>query len=117
MEFYSRTGAAVCYLDDGEHIYLWDGRPAGYIAEGKVWAFSGRLLGWFEDGWLYDRKNKPALFSESAAGGPIKPVRKVKPVKGVKRVKPVKGVRQVAHVRPVRSLTWSPVADANYFAQ
>ena len=117
MEFFSRSGDAVCYAPDGQHLHLWDGTPVGYFTEGKMYSFSGRLLGWFENGWLYDRQNKPALFSADASGGPIRPVRRVAPVKGVRRVKPVKAVRQIAHVRPVRSMSWSPVANATYFSQ
>ena len=117
MEFFDRTGTAVCHSPDGEHLYLWAGKPVAYIQDGRVYSFSGRLLGWFENGWLYDRANCPALFLPEAEGGPIKPVRKVKPVKGVRQVRPVKGVRQVTPVRPTRSLTWSSCASSAYFAQ
>lgn len=117
MEFHSRTGDACCYLHDGEHVYLWNGKPVGYLVDGKVYSFTGRQLGWFDNGWLYDRLNRPALFSADASGGPVKPVRKVKPVKGVRQVRPVRSVRQVGLVRPVRSLSWSPASDAAYFAQ
>jgi len=77
----------------------------------------GRFLGYFENGWLYDRQNRPALFSSGATGGPVKPVKRVKPVKSVKQVKPLKGVRQVAPVKAIRQITWSPVSGAAYFAQ
>jgi hypothetical protein len=117
MEFFDRTGNATCYSADGEHLYLWNGEPASYVYEGRIYSFRGKVLGWIENGWLYDRRNKPALFSADAEGGPVKPVRKVKPVKGVRRVRPVKSVRQVAPVRPVRTLTWSECADALYFRQ
>jgi hypothetical protein len=117
MEYFDRTGRATCYSADGEHLYLWPGRPVGYLNSGRIYSFSGRLLGWVENGWLYDRHNRPALFSAEATGGPVKPVRKVKPVKGVRAVRPVKGVRQVAHVRSVKSLSWSASASADYFNQ
>lgn len=117
MEFFDRTGRATCYSPDGEHLYLWNGRPSGFICDGKIYSFKGRVLGWIENGWLYDRRNAPALFSEDAVGGPVKPVRKVKPVKAVRAVRPVRGVRQVAHVRPVKSLNWSQFAGPEYFEQ
>ena len=117
MEFYDRTGTPTCYLDDDEHIYLWNGIPVGYLYEAKVYSFAGRQLGWFSDGWLYDRSNHPALFSEAATGGPIKPIRKIKPVKGIKKVRPIKSVRAVAIVRSVRSINWSDVSDFSYFEQ
>lgn len=117
MEFFDRSGAATCYAPDGEHLYLWGGEPVAYFYDDKVYGFNGRLLGWFENGWLYDRSNHPSLFTTEAAGGPVKPVRQVKPVKGVRGVRPVKSVRQVAIVRPVRSLNWSSYADVGYFEQ
>jgi hypothetical protein len=117
MEFFDRQGRATCYSTDGEYFYLWNGTPVGYLSDGRIYSFKGKVLGWFENGWLYDRHNRPALFSAEANGGPVKPVRKVKPVKSVRRVKPVKSVRQVAPVKPVRSLSWSQYADAVYFDQ
>ncbi len=117
MEFFDRNGAATCYSPDGEHLYLWDGTPVGYVYDGRIYSFGGKVLGWIENGWLYDQRNNPALFSEGAQGGPVKPVRQVKPVKGVRSVRPVKGVRQVAPVRPVRSSSWSACANSLYFQQ
>jgi hypothetical protein len=117
MEFFDRSGNAICYSPDGEHIYLWNGEPVGYFSDNKIYAFSGKLIGWIENGWLLDRSNRPALFSSSATGGPVKPVRKVKPVKSVRRVRPVKSVRQVAHVRPVKSLNWSQCCNGLFFSQ
>lgn len=117
MEFYSRYGDAICYCQDGQHVFLWDGSPVAFLSDGKVYSFTGAVLGWFDNGWLYDRQNAPALFSASASGGPVKPVRKVKPVKSVKRVKPVKGVKHVAPVRPVRKMQWSSVTGPEYFQQ
>jgi len=117
VEFFNRSGEAVCYVQDGEHLYLWNGKPVGYIDSGRVFSFRGRVLGWMDNGWLYDRSNRPALFADGATGGPVKPARKVKPVKGVRGVRPVKGVRQVVHVRAVKSNSWSSYSDATYFSQ
>jgi hypothetical protein len=117
MEFFGRTGRAICFSPDGDHLYLWNGRPVGHFNSGRVYSFGGKLLGWSENGWLYDRRNRPALFSAEATGGPVKPVRHVKPVKGVRAVRPVKGVRQVAPARPAKSSSWSEFAGANYFDQ
>lgn len=117
MEFFDRAGRATAYTTDGTHLFLWSGEPVAYLAEGKVYTFRGRLLGWYENGWLYDLGNGPALFSAGAVGGPVKPIKKVKPVKSVRRVTPLKSVRAAAKVRPVRSLLWSPVADPTYFNQ
>lgn len=116
-DFSGRDGSAVSYSPDGVHLYLWNGTPAGYVANDRVYGFNGRLLGWFVNGWLYDRHNKPALFSRAATGGPVKPARSVRPVKSVRSVRPVKSVKQSPHARPARSLSWSNVADERYFEQ
>lgn len=116
-EFYSRQGIVNCYTVDGEYIYLWNGRPVAYLYEDKVYNMSGRMLGWLYNGWLYDRQNRPALFSPTAIGGPARPARSVKPVKSVRSVRPVKGVRQVPLVKPARSITWSKYSEGGYFDQ
>ena len=117
MEFFDRSGNATCYCPDGENLYLWTGKPVGYLHDDRIYSFGGKLLGWFSNGWLYDRKNKPALFSTDANGGPVRPVTKVKPVKSVRSVRPVKSVRQVPHVRPAKSISWSQYSSALYFRQ
>jgi hypothetical protein len=117
MDFFDKSGRATCYSPDGEYLYLWTGQPVGYFADDKVYSFQGKLLGWIASGWLYDRHNRPALFSPDASGGPVRPVRRVVPVRSVRQVRPVKSVRQVAHVRPSRSLSWSSAANALYFRQ
>lgn len=117
LEFFDKSGSAVVYTPDGTNLFLWNGDPVAYLIEGKAYSFKGKFLGWFEDGWLTDLKNVPALFSNGAVGGPLKPVRKVSQAKSVRRVLPVKSVRSVAKVRPVRSLSWSPVSNAAYFNQ
>lgn len=117
IEFYDRGGSAVCYAQEEGYIYAWDGTPVAYLSDERVYAYSGRLLGWLTNGWLYDRSNHPAMFSAAATGGPARPVRKVRPVKSVRQVRPVRAVRQVPHVRPVRSLTWSNVSGRPFFEQ
>jgi hypothetical protein len=107
IELFDRSGQAVAYSPDGEHIHLWDGKPVAFLHEGKVYAFSGRFIGWLDDGWLRDQSGRCVLFTPEATGGPVKPVRKAKSVKGVRVVRPVKGVRAVPPVRPVSSLSWS----------
>ena len=46
MVFYDRKGAPAVYLlNDGEHLYFFDGRPAAYLLEDAVYAFDGEQLG------------------------------------------------------------------------
>jgi hypothetical protein len=117
MEFFDSNGQVTCYSPDGENLYLWSGEPVGYFASDKVYSFSGRLLGWIENGWLYDRSNQPALFSADASGGPMRPMRAVKPVKSLRNVRPVKSVRQVPHMKAMRGIGWSDCSNSLYFRQ
>jgi len=115
IDFYDRTGAAIAYSQDGEHIYLFSGRPVAYLSGTAVYSFGGQHIGWFQDGWLRDKRGGCALFTAEAKGGPVRPVRHVKPVKGVRHVRPVKGVKAVKSVKPVRQLSWSPLSGARFF--
>lgn len=91
MDFYSSSGAPIAYSDDGEHIYLFSGKPVAYFSGTAVYTFSGKHIGWFDNGWIRDLDGYAVFFTSAARGGPVKPVRQIKPVKGVKNVRPVKG--------------------------
>lgn len=117
MEFYDRNGSAVCFSRDDIHLYLWNGLPSGSIRDEKVYAYSGRFLGWATKGWLYDRRNKPALFMRGAEGGPAKPAIRAKPAKGARGARPAKGARQATPAKPARSASWSNYSSSEYFNQ
>lgn len=115
IDFYSKTGEPIAYTEDNEHIYLFSGAPVAYLSGDAVYAFSGQHIGWFEDGWIRDKKGSCVLFSAETHGGPIKPVKRIKPIKGVKRIKPIKGVRQIKSVKAVKGLSWSPLSGKQFF--
>jgi hypothetical protein len=117
VTFYDHRGMPVAYASDGRSIYLFSGKPVGYLDGDSVYAYSGRHLGWFVDGWIRDHRGNCVYFTENARGGPVKPVKRVKPVRGVRQVRPVRGVRQVRPVRPVRSLSWSRFTGSAFFSQ
>lgn len=117
MDFYGRDGSPIAYLADGTHLYLWNGKPVAYLADGKVYAFSGAILGWFQDGWIYDLQNRPALFSHGATSGPTKPMTRMASMKSMRQMLPMKSMRSMAPMRPMRSASWSPLANLSYFAQ
>lgn len=116
MDFYSSSGAPIAYSDDGEHIYLFSGKPVAYFSGTAVYTFSGKHIGWIDNGWIRDLNGYAVFFTSAARGGPVKPVRQIKPAKGVKNVRPVKGVRQVTSVKPVWALSWSRLSGEIYFA-
>ena len=116
MDFYDRSGAPIAYSDDGEHIYLFSGRPVAYLSRTAVYTFGGMHIGWFENGWIWDLDGNAVFFTPAARGGPGKPFRQIKPVKGVKAIRQIKEVRQLRSVKPVWALSWSRLSGDQYFA-
>ena len=113
--FYNSQGSPIAYCEDEEHIYLFNGSPVAYFSGESVYGYNGSYLGWLQNGWIYDLSGRPLFHSETASGGPVRPVRQVSPVKAVRQVRPVKSVRAVRPVKPVRSLSWSPLSDEAFF--
>ena len=117
IEFYSQSGDAICYSPDGQHIFLWNGKPVGYFHGEVVYSFSGRVLGWLGNGWLHDRNNKPALFSKSARGGPFRPPTRILSLKSLRQLLPLKSLRDLPQMKPHRKLDWSHLSGDSYFSQ
>lgn len=117
LTFYGRRGQPIGYMNAGDnHIFGFNGSALGYVmSTGQVYKFDGRFLGWFDQGWLYDEANAPALFSESASGGPIRPLRQLRPIRSIRQLKPMKSNRQLPPSRPIKQVRWSALADATYF--
>ena len=111
IEFFNRQGRATA-LCDGQSIYLWDGRPVAYLLDEKVFAFSGRFIGWLSDGWITDAEGKCLLFESDAVRGPGKPQCTEKPAKGVPQAKPMRRALQVTPPRPTGRTEWSDLAFA-----
>lgn len=118
VEFWNIEGRPIAYVDDdGESIYLWDGMPVAWLEGDAIYAYSGRFLGWFVDGWVRDIDGDVVFFTDNAQGGPVKPVRQVRPVRGVRGVRPIRGVREIRPIRAVRSLNWSAHSDESWFLE
>lgn len=110
MTFYDSHGNPSAYLyDDGEHIYLFNGKPVAYLHENTVYGYNGHQYGWFENGWIIDLNGYCVFFTESASGsGPVKPA---------KHVKPVKSVRHAKYAKAAKSLLWSKLSGEQFFNQ
>ena len=37
-----------------------------------MYSFSGKHLGWYEDGWIYDNEGLCVVCTKHAKGGPVK---------------------------------------------
>jgi len=107
LTFYNQSGTPVIYTEDDEHLYDFDGNPIAYFSGKSVYNYSGRHLGWVENGWIKDSRGNCFLFSENATGGPLQPLKKLKPLKGLKKLKPLKGLKQLKPLKPLSTLNWS----------
>lgn len=115
MVFYSKSGQPIAYTEDGQHLYLFSGKPVAYLSNDAVYSFSGEHLGWFEDGWIRDTERKCVFFTSQARSGPAKPIKRMKPIKHVKQMKPIKGVKQVRCVKGIKSRLWSDLSGEQFF--
>jgi hypothetical protein len=117
LTYYDAHGTPIAYTDDGDAIFLFTGQPAGYHDSDSVYSFGGKHLGWFEDGLIRDNNGHVAFFTERAAGGPAKPITKIKPIKGIKQIMPIRGIKQIKPIRAINSLSWSPLSGVLFFSQ
>lgn len=117
MDFFDRSGAPVCYAPDRRTFFFWTGEPAGFLRGGAVNAYDGRFLGWFDRGWLYDRENRPALFTGQAMGGPLRPLRLARAEKAPRQAVPMTAAPRPTPPQPVRQRGWSPHSGNAYFSQ
>jgi hypothetical protein len=98
ITLFNKSGKPVAYIaEDGETVYLWDGRPVAYVWEDKVYDWNGRQLGWFNNGTVFDIYGLRSGFIKSKS--PI--ATEMEPLKPQKHLKPSKGERQSQVLKPV----------------
>lgn len=107
IEFFDQRGQATAFCERGTDVYLWDGRAAAFIHDDRVFAYSGRFIGWVDNGWISDADGHCLLFEFDAVGGPAKPNRGARPSPGARGPRPPKGAQQAVPPRPKFSSQWS----------
>jgi len=95
--FYNSQGHPTAYTEDEVYIYLFSGQPVAYIDDSSVFAYNGRHLGRFEDGWIRDNQGNCVFFTEDSSGVPMKPMKSMKPM------------------RPMNTLLWSQLSGEQFF--
>jgi hypothetical protein len=108
VAFYSRTGKPIAWIganSDFTSIFLINGRPVAWIDSENTDAYSGRYLGWMQDGWVFDRAGDRAFFTSTASGGPAKPAH------GARGARPARVAREARPARPARSQSWTVLSD------
>ena len=116
--FYGEEGQPVAWISPDRCFFLFNGKPAAWLARsGDVHAFDGRYLGWFQDGVLWDRTGRCALFSSQANGGaPRKPMIQPEPIRTQPRPTPDRRAPELPPDRPRRRGVWADVADEGFFS-
>ena len=118
MTFYSSTGNPVAYCEDGEHIFLYSGKPVAYFYKNVVYGYNGKVYGWFENGWVRDLNGSCVFFTEDADGsGPLKPLKGLHPLKGLKELIPLKGLKELIPLKAMNNLEWSNLSGEQFFQQ
>lgn len=111
VTLYDKNKEAIAYIDytDEATIYTFEGQPFAYIeSEELVYGFNGKLLGWYENGVLYDRTCYAVGAKHGIVRGGIYTVStSPEKVKGVKKIKPVKHVEELNCVHSILKDSWS----------
>lgn len=101
--FYSYDGTGYVYMDNSVFYLCSDGKPAGYVEGGVIYAFAGKALGFYDDQkFIYDLKGNPkgALNPKNLGKDAEKP-KKVS--KAAKQALPTKGAKTPVTKPPLRN--------------
>jgi hypothetical protein len=114
--FYGESGQPVAWIARDRCFYLFDGTPAAWIARsGDVHTFDGRYLGWLQEGVLWGRDGRCALFSSQSLGAPRKPAFLPEPARAKPHSRRERGATEVPPKRPRRRRLWADVTDEGFF--
>ena len=105
--FYDKSGRPVVYCHDEVHVYAFSGEPLAYFRTNSVYSFNGSHVGWYLNGWIYDREGFALVFSEKSRGGPLRPLKKLKPLRSLRMLRPLKSIRENRPLRPLLRSQWS----------
>lgn len=113
LSFFGSDGRAVAFIEANNDttIYLWSGKPVGYLDENSVYGFNGKHLGWLKDGAIYDHEGE--LIAASARSFKNPPLAQAP--KGLKELKPLKGLKELKPLKPLFGLSWSRTPPAIFF--
>ena len=69
--FIDSKGHPYAYSGDEKMIFTFSGKLIAYIADDSTYSFSGKNLGFFEGGQIWDHSGSVILFTDSSSGGPL----------------------------------------------
>jgi hypothetical protein len=57
--YYSYNGTGYVYFSESVFYLCSNGQPVGYVENGVIYAFAGRVLGFYESPFIYSRSGNP----------------------------------------------------------
>ncbi|MFW9873464.1 MAG: 4-fold beta flower protein [Candidatus Thorarchaeota archaeon] len=114
---YDRIGTPMAYIDDGNHIFYFNGETIAYIDDISIYNYEGKHLGFFRNGWIRDNAGKCVLFTKAAIGGPEKRIQDIYPVKSQKSNIPYKKPIKNKKIKLIIKEEWSELAVKEFFNQ
>jgi hypothetical protein len=118
IDLYDSSGTATAYIDDyltDKVIYLWDGKPVGYLHQNfnntDVYGFNGKHLGWFEGGALRDNSGYVIVGTKEALG---RTITTGESLKSLKDTPPEKKYREQEPSKPYFSTLPASVNPRDY---
>ena len=116
LDIYDRFGDAIAYSDDGEHIYLFSGEAVCYLVAEAIYCYHGEQLGWYEDGWIRDKRGRCVAFSQWAVDGPRQIEINPHPTQSPRQPRPTKELCDPRVLRPTHSNAWSEIPAQDFFS-
>lgn len=115
--FYDEDRRAVAWMIEDSYlsIYLYDGTPVALVVDDALYDYSGRYLGWMEDGWVWDRSGLAVLFTSEAEAIDGPGIHPEPPPRAARKPRPPLGPREPRPARAARASTWAPVSGELFF--
>ncbi len=118
ISLFNAHGEAEAYITPDKTIYLWSGKPVAYLysdprrAGESIYAFDGKYLGWFEQGFARDRNGDQTCGVKSVIKS-----RQLEPLKSLKELKPIKALRELPPIRPIIHHSWSDTSCRTFLSR
>ena len=107
ITIYGRGGTVIAWLED-DVIFDMCGRWVAFLDEVSVYSFTGKLLGFYEDGWFRDQRGEAVAFTPGCNDeGPVLPICEEPPLPPALDCPPVPTTPHLLAVSPMPGVDWS----------
>ena len=108
LPLFDQNGNTVGWLDDTV-IFDIDNNCRAFIEDGEdIFTFNARFIGFFEDGFIWDKKGESVAFLEECGdNGPLIPITEIPPTPPIIPIPPTTPITPIAPILPITSSSWS----------